>query len=66
MKPEPWALLEDIAKHLGVSTDTVHRWIRHRQDRRLAHAFAGIHTMTGQAQPFGVNAAVRHGGCVPL
>ena len=30
MKPEPWISLEEIAQHLGVSQDTVHRWIRHR------------------------------------
>jgi excisionase family DNA binding protein len=30
MKPEPWISLEDIAQHLGVSQDTVHRWIRNR------------------------------------
>lgn len=28
MKPEPWSSLEEIAVHLGVSQDTVHRWIR--------------------------------------
>jgi excisionase family DNA binding protein len=28
MKPEPWVSLEEIAEHLGVSPDTVHRWIR--------------------------------------
>ena len=28
MKPEPWVSLEEIAGHLKVSTDTVHRWIR--------------------------------------
>lgn len=27
-KPEPWVTLDAIAEHLGVSTDTVHRWIR--------------------------------------
>ena len=31
MKPEPWVSLEEIAEHLGVSTDTVHRWIRGRK-----------------------------------
>ena len=30
MNPEPWVSLQDIAQHLGVSTDTVHRWIRSR------------------------------------
>ena len=30
MKPEPWVSLEDIAKHLDVSQDTIHRWIRNR------------------------------------
>ena len=31
MKPEPWVSLEDIAQHLGVSQDTIHRWIRKRE-----------------------------------
>lgn len=31
MKPEPWFSLEEIAVHLGVSQDTVHRWIRRRR-----------------------------------
>ncbi len=30
MQTEPWVSLEGVAKHLGVSKDTVHRWIRHR------------------------------------
>jgi excisionase family DNA binding protein len=30
MKTEPWVSLEDIALHLGVSQDTIHRWIRNR------------------------------------
>ena len=30
MKSESWVSLEDIAQHLGVSQDTVHRWIRNR------------------------------------
>lgn len=30
MQPEPWVSLEDIAKHLSVSQDTIHRWIRSR------------------------------------
>ncbi len=28
MKPEPWVSLEEIAEHLKVSTDSIHRWIR--------------------------------------
>ena len=28
MNAEPWVLLEQIAEHLKVSTDTIHRWIR--------------------------------------
>ena len=28
---EPWVSLEGIAQHLGVSQDTVHRWIRNRK-----------------------------------
>ena len=31
MKPESWVSLEEIAEHLKVSTDTVHRWIRARR-----------------------------------
>lgn len=30
MKNEPWVSLEEIAAHLGVCKDTVHRWIRRR------------------------------------
>jgi excisionase family DNA binding protein len=30
MKHEPWVSLEEIAQHLAVSQDTVHRWIRNR------------------------------------
>ena len=30
MKPEPWITLEDIALHLSVSQDTIHRWIRNK------------------------------------
>jgi len=30
MKPEVWVSLEEIAQHLAVSQDTVHRWIRNR------------------------------------
>jgi len=29
--PERWYSLEEIAEHLGVSKDTVHRWIRSRE-----------------------------------
>lgn len=28
---EKWSSLEDIADHLGVSKDTVYRWIAHKQ-----------------------------------
>lgn len=28
MKPESWISLQEIAEHLKVSTDTIHRWIR--------------------------------------
>ena len=31
MQSEPWVSLEEIALHLGVSQDTVHRWIRRRE-----------------------------------
>ncbi len=30
MNVEPWVSLEEIAEHLAVSQDTVHRWIRNR------------------------------------
>jgi excisionase family DNA binding protein len=30
-KSEPWVSLEEISQHLGVSQDTVHRWIRNRK-----------------------------------
>ena len=25
--PEPWVSVEDVARHLGVSKDTIYRWI---------------------------------------
>ena len=30
MKHESWVSLEEVAAHLGVSKDTVHRWLRKR------------------------------------
>ena len=30
VKHEPWVSLDDIAEHLGVSRDTVYRWIDDR------------------------------------
>ena len=30
MSNEPWVSLDDVAKHLAVSRDTVYRWIKHR------------------------------------
>lgn len=27
-QPERWYSLEEVAEHLGVSQDTIHRWIR--------------------------------------
>lgn len=30
MNAEPWISLEDVASHLDVSKDSVHRWIRNR------------------------------------
>lgn len=29
-EPEPWISVDEIAKHLGVSKDTVYRWIEDR------------------------------------
>lgn len=31
MKTEPWVSLDEVARHLGVSEDTIHRWIRNRK-----------------------------------
>lgn len=28
--PEPWVSVEDVARHLGISKDTVYRWIEAR------------------------------------
>lgn len=30
MTAEPWASVEDVAKHLGVAKDSVYRWIETR------------------------------------
>jgi len=30
-EPEPWVSVEDVARHLGVSTDTVYRWFEARR-----------------------------------
>ena len=30
MTTEPWASVEDVAKHLGVAKDSVYRWIDSR------------------------------------
>jgi excisionase family DNA binding protein len=30
MKNEPWVTLDDITRHLGVSRDTIYRWIDDR------------------------------------
>jgi len=31
MQNEPWVSLDEIARHLGVSKDTVYRWIDQRR-----------------------------------
>ena len=31
MTTEPWASVEDVAKHLGVAKDSVYRWIEARK-----------------------------------
>ena len=31
MRSEPWLSLDEIAEHLGVSRDTVYRWIDNRE-----------------------------------
>lgn len=30
MTAEPWASVEDVAKHLGVAKDSVYRWIEQK------------------------------------
>ena len=35
MQPEPWVSVEEVARHLGVSKDTIYRWIE--ADRLPAH-----------------------------
>lgn len=30
-EPEKWVNLEDVAKHLSVSTDTIRSWIRRKE-----------------------------------
>lgn len=27
---EPWASVDDVAKHLGVTKDSIYRWIEHK------------------------------------
>lgn len=27
---EPWASVDDVAKHLGVAKDSIYRWIEHK------------------------------------
>ena len=29
--PEPWVSVEDVARHLGVSKDTIYRWAEARK-----------------------------------
>ena len=31
MPAEPWVSVEDVARHLGVSHDTVYRWIERKR-----------------------------------
>jgi excisionase family DNA binding protein len=40
MNAEPWVSMEDVAKHVGVSKDKVHRWLRNR--KMLAHKVGHI------------------------
>lgn len=28
--PEPWVSVDDVAKHLGVTRDSIYRWIENR------------------------------------
>ena len=31
MSNEPWAAVEEVARHLGVTKDSVYRWIENKQ-----------------------------------
>ena len=31
MSSEPWVAVEDVARHLGVTRDSVYRWIEHKK-----------------------------------
>ena len=31
MNPDPWVSVEDVARHLGVSKDTIYRWAEARR-----------------------------------
>jgi excisionase family DNA binding protein len=31
MNPEPWASVEAVSDHLGVTKDTIYRWIERRR-----------------------------------
>lgn len=28
--PEPWVSVEEVARHLGISKDTIYRWVKAR------------------------------------
>lgn len=53
---DPWASVEDIAEHLGVSKDTVYAWISKRE--MPAHRAGRL----WKFQPSEVDAWVRTGG----
>ena len=41
MQNEPWVSLEDVAKHQGVSKDSVQQWIRRRRmpEHKVRHVW---------------------------
>lgn len=53
---EPWYSVEDIARHLGVSKETIHRWLKRRSIP--AHRMGKL----WKFKPSEVDAWVQNGG----
>ena len=70
INPEPWVTLEAIAKHLEVSADTVHRWIRakripvHKVGRQWRFQVSEVDEWI-RAGKAGTGRDVRNGGTPP-
>ncbi len=54
---EPWMSAEAVARHLGVATDTVYRWVRqkelpaHRVGRLLKFRLSEVDEWVAREQP---------------